>query len=134
MTVKVCCQLPHFISIFAGPDSKLNLPVTVKNSTWLSVNLGNPFRGSEVATLQLRFNPKKDMNESIVVFHINVKTSSYQDYDTSTFTSLVIVRRAEVKVVGATAPERVHYAAEDRVKGESAMQSTAFFEFGAGFG
>ena len=91
--------------MFSGPESKLNLPVTVKNSTWLSVNLGNPFRGQEATTLQLRFSPKKDMNESIVVFHLNVRTSSFQEYDTSTFTSLVIVRRAEVKVVGATAPQ-----------------------------
>ena len=49
-----------------------------------------------------------------------------QEYDTSTFTSLVIVRRAEVRVVGATAPERVHYGAGDAagsIKGESAMKS-----------
>ena len=95
-------EFPASVSyIGTGPDSKLNLPVTgktfelsvrlaneifrvilfcfaVKNSTWLAVNLGNPFRGGEQATLQLRFSPKKDMNESIVVFHFHVATSSFQ--------------------------------------------------------
>ena len=36
------------------------------------------------------------------------------------------MRRAEVRVVGATAPERVHYGAGDAagsIKGESAMKS-----------
>ena len=113
-------QFPSSISyIGTGKETRLSSP-ELKNSTWLSLNLGNPFR-QEASRLQLRFSPRKDMNESIVVFFMGVQTSSEQVYDSSTYTSLVIVRRAEVKVVGGTVPERVHYGGRDRVLGESAM-------------
>ena len=106
-----------------GEDTKLNAP-ELKNDTWLSLNLGNPLKGvvngkPHSTKVQLRFAPKKNMEEKLITFFLSANTSSVQEFDSSTFVHLVIVRRAEIRVVGGGFPEQLHYG--DRVLGQSAM-------------
>ena len=106
-----------------GQGTKLNAP-ELKNNTWLEFNLGNPFKGIDEGVpnssqIQLRFSPKKDMGDKLIQFYLAANTSSQQVVDASTFVNLVIVRRAEIKVVGRGFPEEVHYGGQ--IKGESAM-------------
>jgi hypothetical protein len=106
-----------------GEDTKLNAP-ELKNDTWLSLNLGNPLKGvvngkPHSTKVQLRFAPRKNMEEKLITFFISANTSSVQEYDSSTFVHLVIVRRAEIRVVGGGFPDQLHYG--ERVMGQSAM-------------
>ena len=95
----------------------------LKNDTWLQVNIGNPLKGNNQGNIrvQLRFSPKDEMTEKTIVFLMSVNTTSEQEYDALTFTTLAIVRRAEVKVLGAGNPSLVHYGGVAPVLGESAM-------------
>ena len=107
-----------------GEDTKLNAP-ELKNDTWLSLNLGNPLKGvvngkPHSTKVQLRFAPKRNMEEKFITFFLSANTSSVQEYDSSTFVHLVIVRRAEIRVVGGGFPDQLHYG--ERVIGQSAMK------------
>ena len=84
------------------------LNTQLKNATWLSLSLGNPFKAS-TATLQLRFQPKPDTQDKIIVFYLSANTTSLMLMDASTFVNLAIVRRAEVKLLGNGFPEHLHY-------------------------
>ena len=79
----------------------------MKNSTWLSLSLGNPFKSS--AVVKLRFKPRPDMQDKIIVFYLSANTTSTLLNDASTFVSLAIVRRAEVKLMGVGFPEQLHF-------------------------
>ncbi len=106
---------------------RLNSP-DLRNDTWLSFRLGNPFKGVDdegephMLSLQLRFSPSTDIREKLIQFVLVANTSSEQSVDPSTFVNLMIVRRAEVKVVGGGFPEEVHYSSGGEVRGESAMR------------
>ncbi|XP_059094879.1 integrin alpha-PS1-like isoform X2 [Tigriopus californicus] len=118
---------PSVSYIGMGKDTKLNAP-EFKNETWLSFNLGNPFKGAangeaHSTNIQLRFSPRLLIDDKLIQFYLTANTSSTQVYDTSTFVNLVVVRRAEVKVVGGGFPEEVHYGGT--VRGESALQELA---------
>ena len=106
-----------------GEDTKLNAP-QLKNDTWLSLNLGNPLKGvvngkPHSMKVQLRFAPKKNMEEKFISFFLSANTTSVQEFDSSTIVNLVIVRRAEIRVIGGGFPEQLHYG--ERVLGQSAM-------------
>lgn len=103
----------------AGPDN-MGVP-ELKNATWVSVSLGNPFKNS--SRIQLRFSPQANMEDKLIVFYLATNTTSQQVYDSATFVNLVIVRRAEVKVVGGGFPEQLHYGGP--VLGQSAMRDLA---------
>lgn len=89
-----------------GNNSQV-LNTQLKNATWLSLSLGNPFKTT--ATLQLRFQPKPDTQDKIIVFYLSANTTSLMLMDASTFVNLAIVRRAEVKLLGNGFPEHLHY-------------------------
>ncbi len=69
--------------------------------------------------VQLRFAPKKNMEDKFITFFLSANTSSVQEFDASTFVHLVIVRRAEIRVVGGGFPDQIHYG--ERIIGQSAM-------------
>ena len=107
-----------------GPDSTVNAP-TLLNSSFLSVHLGNPFKGASEkgpnqAKLLLRFSPSSVINETLIRFDFSANTSSELVVDSSTFLHCVIVKRAEVTIQGRGAPEAVIYGGE--VRGESALR------------
>ena len=108
-----------------GQGAKLNTP-DLKNASWLHFNLGNPFKGISDSgepnsmQIQLRFNPGKSIKEKLIQFRLSANTSSEQAFDTSTYVNLMIVRRAEVRILGAVFPESVPYGGS--VRGESAMR------------
>ena len=93
------------------------LTADLKNATWLSVNLGNPFKCS--TSLRLRFHPDPDMNKKLISLYLTANTSSEMLYDASTFVNLAIVRRAEVKLMGSGIPQVLHYGGQ--VFGENAF-------------
>ena len=108
---------------YIGLGEDTNAP-ELKNDTWLSLSLGNPLKGvvngmQHTKKVQLRFAPKKNMEEKFITFFLSANTSSVQEFDSSTFVNLVIVRRAEIKVIGGGFPEQIHYG--ERVLGQSAM-------------
>ena len=98
-----------------GSDAVLN--TELKNATWLSVNLGNPFKSS--TSLRLRFQPRPSMDNKLIVLFLTANTSSEMLYDASTFVNLAIVRRAEVKLMGSGVPQLLHYGGQ--VFGENAF-------------
>ena len=114
---------PHalqYIGFHNENDNGEVLNTDLKNATWLSLSLGNPFKTS--TTLQLRFQPKPDTEDKIIVFYLSANTSSVMLMDSSTFVNLAIVRRAEVKLMGSGFPEHLHYGyANAEVKGENAF-------------
>ena len=112
-------HFPSAVSyIGLGQNASLNAP-DLKNATWLSFNLGNPFKGTqEPASVQLRFGTRYT-SEKIVQFYVSANTTSQQVYDPSTYVRLAVVRRAEVKVVGGGFPTEVHFGGQ--IKGESAL-------------
>ena len=95
----------------------------LKNNTWLQINIGNPLKGNDQGNIriQLRFSPKDAIEEKTIVFLMSVNTTSEQVYDTLTFSTLAIVRRAEVKVLGAGNPNLVTYGGIAPILGESAL-------------
>ena len=105
-----------------GEDAKLNAPA-MKNDTWLHFNLGNPFKGLDdegeatSTRLTLRFSPRDVIHEKLIQFYLTANTSSEQVVDPSTYVNLMIVRRAEVKIVGGGFPSQLHYGG--KVRGES---------------
>ena len=115
-----------------GEDARHIMP-ELKNDTWLHLRLGNPFKGRDeetqephTANLQLRFSTRNGVNEKLIQFYLTANTSSEQVYDASTFVNLMIVRRAELKVIGAGSPSEVHYGGVGSVvKGESAFDELA---------
>ena len=94
------------------------LNTELKNATWLSISLGNPFKIS--TSLQLRFQPQSSMNDKLIEFILTANTSSVLLFDASAFIHLAIVRRAEVKVMGSGVPDLVHYGG-GQVWGENAF-------------
>lgn len=98
------------------------------NSTFLSVDLGNPFKGRSdkginSVTLQLRFTPRSVINETLISFRFLVNTTSELVVDSSTFLHCVIVRRAELKISGRGLPSTVYYGGT--VRGESALRDVS---------
>ena len=96
-------------------DNNEVINADLKNATWLSLSLGNPFKSE--ANIQLRFKPRPDMEDKIIVFHLSANTSSVLLDDAFTFVSLAIVRRAEVKLRGGGYPAELHYGGP--VRGEN---------------
>lgn len=94
------------------------LSTDLKNDTWLSIKLGNPFKSS--TTLKLRFQPQSSISDKLIIFYMTANTTSEMIYDASTFVQLAIVRRAEVKLMGSGQPELLHYGG--RVYGENAFE------------
>lgn len=117
-------HFPEAVSyIGLGEETKLNSP-ELKNDTWLKINVGNPLKGvvngkPHSTRVHLRFAPKRSMEDKLITFFLSANTSSEQEYDSSTFVHLVIVRRAEVRVVGGGVPDKLHFG--ERVVGQSAM-------------
>ena len=98
-------------------NNEIVINAELKNSSWLSLSLGNPFKSS--ADVQLRFKPQPDMEDKLIVFYLSANTTSMLLDDSSTFVSLAIVRRAEVKLMGGDFPEQLHYGGP--VLGENAF-------------
>ena len=98
-----------------GSSDVLN--TELKNSTWVSVNLGNPFKSS--TSLRLRFQPRPSMDNKLISLFLTANTSSEMLDDASTFVNLTIVRRAEVKLMGSGVPQLLHYGGQ--VYGENAF-------------
>ena len=97
----------QYIGFLNSDNQSQVLNTQLKNATWLSMSLGNPFKTS--TTLQLRFQPKPDTEDKIIVFYLSANTTSLMLMDASTFVNLAIVRRAEVKLLGNGFPEHLHY-------------------------
>jgi len=130
-----------------GQGSDINAPSLV-NSSFLSIDLGNPFKGiskdaeeeiaknkkkkklhnkeeeeekaANTAKLLLRFSPSNLINQTLIRFDFGVNTTSELVVDASTYLHCVIVKRAEVSITGRSSPEAVFYGGE--VRGESAMR------------
>ena len=102
--------------------------IQVINSTCLTFNLGNPFKGQSEkgvnsVNLQLRFTPNSVINETLIEFDFIVRTSSELLVDSSTFLHCLIVRRAELKITGRGLPGTVFYGGT--VRGESALKDVS---------
>jgi len=102
--------------------------VTIINSTLLSFDLGNPFkgkseRGVNSVNLQIRFAPNSVINETLISFEMMVRTTSELVVDSSTFLHCVVVRRAELKISGRGLPLTVFYGGT--VRGESALRNVS---------
>ncbi len=108
----------QYIGLSHSNDSNDVVTADVRNATWLSFTLGNPFKSS--SQLQLRFQPQPSMEDKLIVFYMTANTSSELLFDASTFLQLAIVRRAEVKVMGSAVPELLHFRS-DTVLGENAF-------------
>jgi hypothetical protein len=112
-----------------GNASDLSAP-RVLNTTTLSFDLGNPFKGPTITplSLQLRFAPQRVINETLITFEFHVNTTSQLVVDASTYLTCLIVRRAELKIHGRSWPPAVNYggiSAGSSIKGESAMRDLA---------
>ena len=108
----------QYIGFLANDQNGSNvLNTELKNSSWLSISLGNPFKTK--SHLHLRFQPQPSMNDKLIVFFLTANTSSEMLFDASTFLNLAIVRRAEVRLMGTGVPELVHYGGQ--VLGENAF-------------
>ena len=109
--------------------------ITLVNSTFITINLGNPFRGRVVSgdgqqanntsssslNLQMRFSPASVINETLITFELMSSTTSELVVDALTFLNCVVVRRAELKVTGRSLPaDHVYYGGQ--VRGESALK------------
>jgi len=134
---------PSLSYVGLGPGSDINAPSLV-NSSFLSIDLGNPFKGiskeaeeeinkkktttttmeeekaANTAKLLLRFSPSNLINQTVIRFDFGVNTTSELAVDASTYLHCVIVKRAEVSITGRSSPEALFYGGE--VRGESAMR------------
>ncbi len=123
----------HIFYVGLGNNSD-NTDLTLVNSTFISINLGNPFRGrvsaegknnknnvSSSMNVQMRFAPASIINETLITFEFMSSTSSELVVDALTFLNCVVVRRAELKITGRSLPaENVFYGGQ--VRGESALK------------
>ena len=113
-----------------GPGSEVNAPNLV-NSSYLTVDLGNPFKGASSngankAKIRLRFSPASLINQTLIRFDFLARTTSELVVDTATFLHCVVVKRAELQIKGRGEPDKVFYGSPgSSVKGESAMQDVA---------
>ena len=110
-----------------GVGSEVNAPNLV-NSSYLSFDLGNPFKGNSSngvnkAKIRLRFSPASVINQTLIKFDFFANTSSVLVVDSSTYLHVVVVKRAELSILGRGEPQKVFYGGE--VKGESAMRDVA---------
>ena len=89
----------QYIGSSNNNDSDAILNTDLKNATWLSINLGNPFKSS--TSLRIRFQLRPSMDNKLIVLSLTANTSSqmHMAYDASTFVNLAIVQRAEVKLM-----------------------------------
>jgi hypothetical protein len=115
---------PSLSYVGPGVGSELAAPAVI-NSSFLAVDLGNPFKGASDkganrAQLLLRFAPSSVINQTLIKFDFNVNTTSELAVDSSTYLTCLIVKRAEVTIGGRGLPEAVYYGGE--VRGESAMR------------
>jgi len=107
-----------------GVGSEVNAPDLV-NNTYLSIDLGNPFKGASEknvnkAKIRLRFSPASVINQTLIKFDFFANTTSQLVVDSSTYLHCVVVKRAELLIGGRGSPEKVFYGGE--VRGESAMK------------
>ena len=130
---KLDISFPDYISFVGqGNNSDSSTDINLVNSTFISVALGNPFRGritgegkindvSSSLNLQLRFSPASVINETLITFEFMSSTSSQLVVDALTFLSCVVVRRAELKISGRGLPASdLYYGGQ--VRGESALK------------
>ena len=113
-----------------GPGSEVNAPNLV-NSSYLTVDLGNPFKGASSnganrAKIRLRFSPASVINQTLIRFDFLARTTSELVVDTATFLHCVVVKRAELQIKGRGEPDQVYYGSPGaRLRGESALQDVA---------
>ena len=125
---KLDISFPSVLSyVGLGVGSQVNAPNLV-NSSYLSFDLGNPFKGASEksankAKIRLRFSPASLINQTLIRFDFLANTTSELVVDSSTFLHCVLVKRAELAISGRGSPEKVWYGGE--VRGESAMRDLA---------
>ena len=125
---KLGLSFPASIS-FVGLAEKSDIAdITVVNSTFINIDLGNPFKGRtekgiNSLELKIKFAPKSIINETLIIFEFVAETSSELVVDSSTFLHCVIVRRAEVEIVGRGLPSTLFYGGT--VRGESALRDVS---------
>ena len=113
-----------------GVGSEVNAPNLV-NSSYLTVDLGNPFKGTSSkgankAKIRLRFSPASVINQKLIKFDFFANTTSELAVDSSTYLHCVVVKRAELQIMGRGQPTKVLYGSPgSSVKGESAMEDVA---------
>ena len=113
-----------------GAGSEVNAPNLV-NSSYLTVDLGNPFKGASSkgankAKIRLRFSPASVINQKLISFYFFANTTSQLVVDSSTVLNCVVVKRAELQIMGRGEPTKVLYGSPgSEVKGESAMEDVA---------
>jgi len=110
-----------------GVGSEVNAPNLV-NTTYLSIDLGNPFKGASEknvnkAKIRLRFSPASVINQTLIKFDFFANTTSELVVDSSTYLHCVVVKRAELLISGRGSPEKVFYGGD--VRGESAMKDVS---------
>ena len=110
-----------------GVGSEVNAPNLV-NSSYLTFDLGNPFKGNSSkgfnkAKIRLRFSPASVINQTLIKFDFLANTSSVVAVDPSTFLHCLVVKRAELSILGRGEPQKVFYGGQ--VQGESAMRDLA---------
>ena len=110
-----------------GVGSEVNAPNLV-NSSYLSFDLGNPFKGNSskginTAKIRLRFSPASAINQTLIKFDFFANTTSVLVVDSSTYLHCLVVKRAELSILGRGEPQKVFYGGD--VKGESAMADVA---------
>ena len=126
---KLNVVFPASIS-YIGLAEKSNITeISIVNNTMLTVDLGNPFRGrtekepQNELELSIKFMPKSVINETLISFEFVAETSSELVVDSSTFLHCIIVRRAEVDIVGRGSPSTIFYGGT--IRGESALRDVA---------
>ena len=113
-----------------GLGSEVNAPNLV-NSSYLTVDLGNPFKGASSngankAKIRLRFSPASVINQTLIRFDFLARTTSELAVSSDTFLHCVVVKRAELQINGRGEPEAVFFGSPGAtVRGESAMQDVA---------
>merc|ERR1719422_1942084 len=110
-----------------GIGTEVNAPNLV-NSSYLSIDLGNPFKGNSsqginTAKIRLRFSPASVINQTLIKFDFFANTTSELVVDSSTYLHCVVVKRAELLISGRGSPEKVFYGGD--VRGESAMKDVS---------
>ena len=110
-----------------GVGSEVNAPNLV-NSSYLTFDLGNPFKGNSSkgvnkSNIRLRFSPASVINQTLIKFDFFANTSSVLVVDSSTYLHCLVVKRAELSILGRGEPQKVFYGG--KVKGESAMRDAA---------
>ena len=110
-----------------GIGTEVNAPNLV-NSSYLTFDLGNPFKGNSsqginTAKIRLRFSPASVINQTLIKFDFFANTTSELVVDSSTYLHCVVVKRAELSILGRGEPQKVFYGG--KIKGESAMADVA---------